>query len=69
LDRTVGCAGKWTVTVERLADIPMIMKKAFAIAQSGTPGPVFVEFPINTLYPCVTACLVTLYTSCSHTVC
>jgi len=28
-----------------------ILRKAIQIAQSGTPGPVFVEFPIDTLYP------------------
>lgn len=27
------------------------LRKALAIAQSGTPGPVFIEFPIDTLYP------------------
>jgi acetolactate synthase-like protein len=32
-------------------DIPTTLRKAMQIAQSGTPGPVFVEFPIDTLYP------------------
>ncbi len=27
------------------------MRQAFAVAQSGVPGPVFIEFPIDTLYP------------------
>lgn len=34
----------------RVRDIPQILRKAMQIAQSGTPGPVFVEFPIDTLY-------------------
>ena len=28
-----------------------ILREAFAVASSGVPGPVFVEFPIDTLYP------------------
>jgi acetolactate synthase-1/2/3 large subunit len=36
---------KWTARVERLADIPEIMAKAFHIARSGRPGPVHVELP------------------------
>ena len=32
-------------------DIPNTLRQAIRIAQSGTPGPVFVEFPIDTLYP------------------
>lgn len=42
---------KYTATVERIADIIPTLLKAIQIAQSGTPGPVFVEFPINVLYP------------------
>ncbi len=36
---------KWTARVERLADVPEIMAKAFHIARSGRPGPVHVELP------------------------
>jgi acetolactate synthase I/II/III large subunit len=36
---------KWSVRVERLADIPEIMAKAFHVARSGRPGPVHVELP------------------------
>ena len=36
---------KWTTRVERLADVPEIMAKAFHIARSGRPGPVHVELP------------------------
>ena len=28
-----------------------LVKEAIRIAQSGTPGPVFVEMPLDTLYP------------------
>ncbi|KAJ7372428.1 hypothetical protein OS493_018931 [Desmophyllum pertusum] len=42
---------KYCATVTRVADIVPILRKAIQIAQSGTPGPVFVEFPIDTLYP------------------
>lgn len=42
---------KYCATVTRVADIVPILQKAIQIAQSGTPGPVFVEFPIDTLYP------------------
>ena len=34
-----------------MRDIPSLVRKAMQKAQSGTPGPVFVEFPIDTLYP------------------
>jgi acetolactate synthase I/II/III large subunit len=36
---------KWTTRVERLADVPEAMAKAFHIARSGRPGPVHVELP------------------------
>jgi acetolactate synthase-1/2/3 large subunit len=36
---------KWTARVERLADIPETLAKAFHIARSGRPGPVHVELP------------------------
>ncbi|CAB3999937.1 acetolactate synthase, partial [Paramuricea clavata] len=42
---------KYCVTVKRVRDIPSLVRKAMQVAQSGTPGPVFVEFPIDTLYP------------------
>eukprot|EP00794_Sanderia_malayensis_P016669 gene16669-18361_t len=42
---------KFTATINRVADIIPTLKKAIQAAQSGTPGPVFVEFPIDVLYP------------------
>jgi acetolactate synthase-1/2/3 large subunit len=36
---------KWSARVERLADIPEVMARAFHIARSGRPGPVHVELP------------------------
>eukprot|EP00002_Diphylleia_rotans_P026185 TRINITY_DN520_c0_g2_i2.p1 TRINITY_DN520_c0_g2~~TRINITY_DN520_c0_g2_i2.p1 ORF type:complete len:347 (-),score=75.84 TRINITY_DN520_c0_g2_i2:514-1554(-) len=45
---------KWSVTIERVADIIPTLRKAFQVAQSGVPGPVFVEFPIDILYPYAT---------------
>ncbi|KAI2799764.1 hypothetical protein BLOT_014696 [Blomia tropicalis] len=37
--------------VEKVRDIVPMMKEAFQLAQSGTPGPVYVELPIDILYP------------------
>ncbi len=42
---------KYTATIRYVRDIPNVLRKAIQIAQSDTPGPVFVEFPIDTLYP------------------
>lgn len=41
---------KWSSSVRRVRDIIPALTKAFEVAQSGVPGPVFVEFPIDTLY-------------------
>lgn len=42
---------KFTATITRVADIAPVLRQAIHSAQSDTPGPVFVEFPIDTLYP------------------
>ncbi|MBN3300460.1 ILVBL protein, partial [Amia calva] len=42
---------KFCASVRTVREIVPVVKKAIAVAQSGTPGPVFVEFPIDTLYP------------------
>jgi hypothetical protein len=41
---------KWYAHISRIADIVPALEKAFAISQEGTPGPVFIEFPLDTLY-------------------
>lgn len=42
---------KFTARVTRLRDIVPTVRKAIHVAQSGTPGPVFIEFPIDVLFP------------------
>ncbi|NXL06779.1 ILVBL protein, partial [Mesembrinibis cayennensis] len=42
---------KASVSVRAVRDIVPALRKAIATAQSGTPGPVFVELPIDVLYP------------------
>ncbi|XP_070200493.1 2-hydroxyacyl-CoA lyase 2-like isoform X2 [Littorina saxatilis] len=42
---------KFCATVNTVREIVPTLRKALQAAQSGTPGPVFVEFPIDTLYP------------------
>jgi thiamine pyrophosphate-dependent acetolactate synthase large subunit-like protein len=41
---------KWAVSISKVKDIIPTLEKAFAVAQEGIPGPVFVECPIDTLY-------------------
>lgn len=41
---------KWAATIKRITDIVPTLQKAFAIAKTGIPGPVFVECPIDLLY-------------------
>ncbi|KAK5984011.1 IlvB acetolactate synthase like [Trichostrongylus colubriformis] len=42
---------KFAVRVERLRDIVPTLRQAIKAATSGCPGPVFVEFPVDVLYP------------------
>ncbi|XP_054254850.1 2-hydroxyacyl-CoA lyase 2 [Indicator indicator] len=42
---------KATFSVQAVRDIVPTLRQAIATAQSGTPGPVFVELPIDVLYP------------------
>lgn len=42
---------KMAATVIRTCDIVPVLTRAFEAAASGVPGPVFVEFPVDLLYP------------------
>ncbi|XP_057695651.1 2-hydroxyacyl-CoA lyase 2 isoform X2 [Corythoichthys intestinalis] len=42
---------KFCASIRTVREIIPVVRKALAVAQSGTPGPVFIEFPIDTLYP------------------
>ncbi|XP_024117083.1 2-hydroxyacyl-CoA lyase 2-like, partial [Oryzias melastigma] len=42
---------KFCASIRTVREIVPTLRKALAVAQSGTPGPVFIEFPIDTLYP------------------
>ena len=41
---------KWAKAVTRVRDLAPTLKKAFQLAKSGVPGPVFVECPVDLLY-------------------
>lgn len=41
---------KWAASVKSLREIAPKMERAFRVARSGVPGPVFVEFPVDLLY-------------------
>ncbi|CAG0913425.1 unnamed protein product [Notodromas monacha] len=42
---------KMTFSIQTVRDIVPVLKRAIHTARSGSPGPVFVEFPIDVLYP------------------
>jgi thiamine pyrophosphate-dependent acetolactate synthase large subunit-like protein len=42
---------KYARSVSRVCDIVPVLEEAIATALSGTPGPVFVELPLDVLYP------------------
>ncbi|MGK5094606.1 thiamine pyrophosphate-binding protein [Deltaproteobacteria bacterium TL4] len=44
-------AVKWATSVKYVRDIVPALEEAFRKAQEGVPGPVFVELPIDLLYP------------------
>jgi len=41
---------KWTRAVKRMCDLAPAIQEAFQQAQTGVPGPVFVECPVDLLY-------------------
>ena len=41
---------KWAKAVKRVRDLAPALQKAFQIAKSGVPGPVFIECPVDLLY-------------------
>lgn len=42
---------KFAKAITRVRDIVPILERAFTVARSGVPGPVFVETPVDLLYP------------------
>lgn len=42
---------KWAARPNRLKDVAPALEEAFLMAQSGVPGPVFVELAVDLLYP------------------
>lgn len=42
---------KYSQTIKRVRDLQPILQKAVHRANTGTPGPVFVEIPVDILYP------------------
>lgn len=48
--KLVGTLVKWAVRVKKVAELVPVMEKAFRICQEGTPGPVFIECPVDLLY-------------------
>ena len=47
----VQSAVKWATKVSTVAGLGPTVDKALRVAQSGVPGPVFVEIPVDVLYP------------------
>ena len=41
---------KWAGAARRVAELPALLEQAFRVAQSGVPGPVFLECPLDLLY-------------------
>jgi acetolactate synthase I/II/III large subunit len=48
--RVFGPIAKWATQIERVQDIPAVMRQAFHIATSGSPGPVVIAMPEDLLY-------------------
>ncbi len=42
---------KWAAQVRRVRDVAPMVARAFTVAREGVPGPVFLELPVDLLYP------------------
>lgn len=42
---------KWCTSVKTVASLAPTLERAFEVATSGVPGPVFIEVPVDMLYP------------------
>ncbi|MEZ4225326.1 MAG: thiamine pyrophosphate-binding protein [Polyangiaceae bacterium] len=42
---------KWADRCNKVKDLVPMLEKAFAVASQGVPGPVFLEMPVDVLYP------------------
>jgi acetolactate synthase-like protein len=42
---------KWAVRCSKVGDIAPTLRRAFEVATEGVPGPVFLELPVDILYP------------------
>ncbi len=42
---------KWADRCNKVKDLVPMLEKAFAVASQGVPGPVFLEIPVDVLYP------------------
>lgn len=42
---------KWCTRVTKISDLAPTLERAFEVAAGGVPGPVFIEVPVDVLYP------------------
>jgi len=47
----VGPHVKWAARARRVRDLAPLLRRAFAVTREGVPGPVFLEIPVDLLYP------------------
>jgi len=47
----VGPHVKWSARARRVRDLGPLLRRAFAVARDGVPGPVFIEIAVDLLYP------------------